>query len=830
MAGSEIKHNLEEIIKARSQKAKEQKDKARSLEREWEENQEKLNQIYGKFSNLSEDERSKVCGGEAAAILESIPAKMAVCDGAVKRAVGELDNLAKRFSRSTVNLVIVGAMGAGKSKFLQSASGLGDDCIPSYFGSSCTGVTSIIENSQVNEEAEAVFIFKTRQEALEDMRKEIRSFARRLGAQAKISGEMADFTEGVNNLKDLQKLMESPDRKIVSADDGIERTIEEKDRSDLAALIALYDEHRPDWEPYLSGGNVPDRELEAQEENGVRTYVLKKQSEIEKYVSKHNADGSLRYYKYAAVKKAVIRTRFSNGIDAHIRLIDTVGIGDTAVDTEARIEDAVRNDADGVIFLLSAGTNRPDFLLRHDRALIEKFQDIYNSYSKKEVDAEGRPRKEKRTRYWMAFLINDRYIEGTQPDNGQSYLEQGIIPSFSGENKLFSKGEGLICKKALDVSVPGQVEQMLSEFLQQISDHLEEIDAGIETSARSALANAKAQEASLCDRLKDIHINRNRNSRLIYITDITINRIGRLKKKLGEQAEKILEDKASGNKEASFLQQCLAKVRCLKEGNSLTDFSFGGNPEVSLEGIVDYYEEYYNSGSVKENFPKTRLAVFDALQGLIREIGSRPLERQEQAEKDFKREIAEQFINNLELDCQKLGDSPAEALEAEDLHFFKKAAERLIDGLPYTDEIKKAFLSLDQFKLDDSNGITKALFCCLAAEHLMDTPYNMQEFPPNGKTDKERLLWELKQKLQEFMNAVNQRTMSENYMIDESDQKYYELVNFMQILSPVHEGRWQNIFASMDEQNLLRDDTERRNRLVAVAAIAEDLDTLLQTF
>ncbi len=156
MAGSEIKHNLEEIIKARSQKAKDQKDKARSLEREWEENQEKLNQIYGKFSNLSEDERSKVCGGEAAAILESIPAKMAVCDGAVKRAVGELDNLAKRFSRSTVNLVIVGAMGAGKSKFLQSASGLGDDCIPSYFGSSCTGVTSIIENSQVNEEAEAV--------------------------------------------------------------------------------------------------------------------------------------------------------------------------------------------------------------------------------------------------------------------------------------------------------------------------------------------------------------------------------------------------------------------------------------------------------------------------------------------------------------------------------------------------------------------------------------------------------------------------------------------------------------------------------------------------
>lgn len=828
MVGSEIKDNLEAILKVRSQKADTQKEKVQFLQQEWEDRQEKLNQIYSKFASLNEEERNKICGGEAAAVLESIPIKIADCEAAIKKAVGELKHLESRFRRSTVNLVIVGAMGAGKSKFLQSASGLGDECIPSYAGSSCTGVTSIIENNNASAETEAIFIFKTHQEALEDMRKEIHRFASRLGVPTKTLGEMVNFKDGVKKLEELKQVMESPNQKIISADDGVSRTVEEKDKNDLEALLNLYDVHRKDWEPYLGDKDVLDSALEPHEENGVRQYVLKKQSEIEKYVSKHNKDGKECYYKYAAIKKAVIRTKFSNGIDANIQLIDTVGIGDMAVDTEARIEDAVRNDADGVIFLLSASSSRPDSLLRHDRVLIEKFQDIYNSYSKKEIDADGTPRKDKRTRYWMAFVINDRYIKGTPPNNGQSYLEKGIIPSFSGKNKIFSEGEGIFYKKAVDVSAAQQVEQMLSEFLQQISDHLEEIDAGIETSARHACDNAKALEMAFCEKLKDIHINHNRNSRLIYITDITIDRIGRLKKKLGEQAEKILESKTSGNKEASFLQQCMKKICCLKEGKSLTGFSFGKNPDVSLENIVDYYEEYYNSKSVKENFPKTRLAVFDALQGIIREISSRPLERQEKAEKDFKREIAQQIIDSFELDCQKLGDGPAEMLDAGDIHFFKKVTEKLIDGLPYTDEIKKAFLSLDQFKLDNSNGITKALFCCLASEHLIDTPYDMQEFPSNGETDKERLLWELKQKLQEFMDAVNQRTMLENYLIDESDQKYNELVNFIQILNPIYEGKWQNIFTSMDEQNLLRNDIERRNRLMEVAAISEDLSTLLK--
>lgn len=826
-----ITENLDTILAARAQKAAAQGARAQSLEQMWKEGQDKLARIYSKFSSLEEEQQDKICG-EAAGLLRNLQEKADACGAAFQRAITELQDLENRFSRSTVNLVIVGAIGAGKSKFLQNASGLLDDCIPSYTGSSCTGVTSIIENS--DGDVEAVFTFKTRQEALEDMQREVRSLARRLRVEEKVLVEMHDFADGVENLRNLAEIVNQPGQRIIGARDGVERPVVKQDKDDLKYLLSLYDKdgHLREWERYLSGACMPDDDLEPQGKPG--QYVLKNRAKIEEYVSKHDkGDGQDHYqfyYKYAAVKKAVIRTRFPNQIDAHIRLIDTVGIGDTAADTEERIADAVRNDADGVIFLLSAGGQRPDNFMAQDRNLIEKFQDIYNSYSSKEVDEDGKPRSKKRTKYWMAFLVNDRYIAGTSPNNGQCYLNQSILPNFSGKNDIFGE-EGIVYSKALDVSQPEQVEQMLSEFLQQISDHLKEIDAGIETSTNQACAQAEAQYQALLNKMRNIRINRNCNSRLVYIADITMTRIDNLRKALVQLASKILEEKTSGNQSASFLQECLKDVRTLEEDGILEDLCFGAYPDgVSLQRVIDHCDSYYCSKSIEERFLDTRLAVFHALGGIIREIGSRTLQPQEKAEKAFKKQIAEIFAEKLELDCQKLGDSPAEPLDIEDPQFFKKACERLISGLPYTEEIQKAFLSLDQFRLDKSNGITKALFCCLAPKHFGDDPYEESEFPlPDEGPYEERLLKELKHKLRAFIKDVDELTMSEKYLVDENDQMYYELVNFIQVLDPIYNGRWQNVFDSMDQRNLLQDDTDRRSRLAVAASIAEELDSLLRT-
>jgi len=825
MDESTIKKNLLAIQEARHQKAQAQKAKADALKQQWETTRQKLVQISSRFTSLEEEEQGSVCG-ESAGLLKELKQRVEECDAAFEEAQRELAALEVRYSRKTVNLVVVGAMGAGKSKFLQSASGLSDNYIPSYPGSSCTGVMSIIENSGA-ESREVAFSFKTRQEALEDMQREVQNLAQRLRAQQEISWNMPDFTTGVANLQKLKDIMHRPGQKIFSADYTREGSVERADLDELSALLELYDTRRQVWAPYLDGANVPSGELVEREEDGARVYVLYDPPGIGEYVSKHD-EHNKRYYKYAAIKKAVIRTRLPGQIDAPIRLIDTVGIGDPSLDTEARIADAVRNDADGVIFLLKVESHR-DRIKDQDYKLIETFQEIYQSYSGKEVDENGKLRREKRTKYWMTFVINELPFDNMPSGNGKRYLDKAIIPKFSSRDKLFSE-EGIASKSVINAAKPQQVEKMLSDFLQQIADHLGEIDAGIEMSARLACAKAEAMEQALRTRLGNVHIAHNSNSKLAYLSGITITRLAAMNQALGAYAQSILDGQPGEDTPKSFLQQSLASVKDLIAGNELKDIPCGLDSEgVSLEKIIAYYETVYSSKSLRKHRSMARLAVFDELQTVIREIGSRSLETQKGAEAKFKSDIAQRLVQHLGLDCEKLGDRPMEKLDTEDPRFFKKVAEKLIDGLPYTQAVQKAFLSLDQFHLDSSNGITKALFCSLAPEYLCDKPYEVPEFPTDDEDGQELLLPELKQKLQSFCQAVEDRTQSEHYLVGEDQQMYCELENFSQIFTPIHRDKWQSIFSSLDDRNLLQDDTTRRSRLVTVAAVAEELDALLHT-
>ena len=56
----------------------------------------------------------------------------------VKKELQELENLKKRLSRSTLNIGVVGRMRQGKSRLLQSLTGLSDDEIPTSSGGVCT--------------------------------------------------------------------------------------------------------------------------------------------------------------------------------------------------------------------------------------------------------------------------------------------------------------------------------------------------------------------------------------------------------------------------------------------------------------------------------------------------------------------------------------------------------------------------------------------------------------------------------------------------------------------------------------------------------------------
>ncbi len=58
----------------------------------------------------------------------------------------ELDLLRKRFSRESVQIAMIGRERQGKSTLIQSITNLGNDVIPAFDVSSCTGAVSIIHN------------------------------------------------------------------------------------------------------------------------------------------------------------------------------------------------------------------------------------------------------------------------------------------------------------------------------------------------------------------------------------------------------------------------------------------------------------------------------------------------------------------------------------------------------------------------------------------------------------------------------------------------------------------------------------------------------------
>lgn len=771
--GSKIKENLDNILHQRKEKVKSQRTQIAELESQWKKSKEKLSQIYSVFSSLElEEDRRKVCSSsEDAACLEGLQTKMDETEQAFQEAIKELKELEIRYSRPTVNLVAVGAIGAGKSKFLQSASALEDNCIPSYEGRSCTGVTSIIENKDV--ETQAVFTFKTKAEALTMMGREISGFAQRLHAESLMTQENDSFENGVKNLEQLQAY--AANKVKIIGDDGIDRDIELNDRKLLNSLLDLYRDNRRKWEGYLAdaANHAQDQELEWQPDG---SSLLRGKTKIEEYVSKHDA-GHNRFYKYAAIKKAIIQTRFNNGIDASIRLIDTVGIGDPGVDTEERMMEAVNDEADGVIFILNVDSVRHEYLETKDRKLIKKFQDVYHVFGSREASESA---GEKKTRYCMAFLANDRNMKepseekkGESKNREENYLDDFILPAFSeGANQIFGKN-GIVYRQTINVAKSEQVEKMLEKFLKQISLHLHEIDAGMEAKAKHAVTLAKAYDEALWRQLRSIDINYSDESmQLNYVDELCADRIGTLRELLKEYEAEMVRGRENKDQTESFLQQSLKKVQMLKNGQTLEGFYYAPDKQANLRNMIEHYYGNVKDIESYDGFSGARLAVLQALQNVIREIGARPLENQTTAESEFKRRIAKKCLDALQLDCAKLGEELEggilDKLTEKDASFFEKLSKGLTNNLTNTDDIRKAFQSLDQFKLDKSNGITKALFNHFAAECFQDLPYIAPRvWHVNGNAKEELFLQELQDCLDEFIEKVDERTSKEIYEKDE---------------------------------------------------------------
>lgn len=223
----------------------------------------------------------------------------------------ELEALAKlriRFSRDTLNLGVVGRARQGKSRLLQSLTGLTAAEIPDGDRQHCTGVRSTIHHNpsldtygEVWFHSEQTFLAEVIHPYYEQLELGIAPFS------------LEEFAS-----KAL------PDKNVQGAEAG-----------------AKY-EHLRRYHTHL------EKYRHLLRESSPRRIA---RDEIREYVAQDNAKGDRIYFNYLAVREVKIVCTFPNTEVGQIALVDMPGLGDTGIGDEERLIQTLGQDIDAVLFV-----------------------------------------------------------------------------------------------------------------------------------------------------------------------------------------------------------------------------------------------------------------------------------------------------------------------------------------------------------------------------------------------------------------------------------------------------------------------------------------------
>jgi hypothetical protein len=223
-----------------------------------------------------------------------------------------LNSLKARFSRNTLNIGVVGRARQGKSRLLQSLTGLSTDEIPDGDAQHCTGVRSNVYHDPEVEEAYAEVYFHTERSFLDEV----------------ISPYYEQLRLGLRP-SSIQKF----------ADDPLPNLPEDLKEKRQAA--AKYD-HLCRYHQHI------DRYRNALAERSPQRVP---RSQIREYVAQDTIDRQRIYFNYLAVREVNIFCSFPNVDIGQIALVDMPGLGDTGIGDEDRMVKTLGQDIDLVLFV-----------------------------------------------------------------------------------------------------------------------------------------------------------------------------------------------------------------------------------------------------------------------------------------------------------------------------------------------------------------------------------------------------------------------------------------------------------------------------------------------
>ena len=236
----------------------------------------------------------------------------------LQRLSGDLSLIQNRFLRDTLNIAVIGRARQGKSRLLQTITGLTAEEIPDGNKEFCTGVRSDIINDSNLAAAFAQVNFLTERQFIDE----------------RVAPYFHDLQEYKPDLFSPSSVYDFASMRLPAP--GTFKARPEASTQMNLHLQHLRDlqEHLPQYQDYL--GKSPMR-IE--------------RSQIREYVAQDNAKGDRVYFKHMAVANVEIYCAFPNSDAGKLRLIDLPGLGDTRKGDTEQLVKALSDQVDLVLFL-----------------------------------------------------------------------------------------------------------------------------------------------------------------------------------------------------------------------------------------------------------------------------------------------------------------------------------------------------------------------------------------------------------------------------------------------------------------------------------------------
>lgn len=400
-----------------------------------------LNQInlkQGEYYTMSLDDpglESKVEIADSSKIQSQI--KLSIC---------ECEKLEQRFGRESINISVIGLAGQGKSTLLQSIADIDNAIIPAADGSDCTGAKSVICNNN-SPTTYAKIIFYNDVEIIEQIGRYISAL------------QMPFSLGSTNQIPSISKFIDEFKKQHteVTSDGKSKTTLSTAEKKHLLHL-EKYVEHYKEYAHLIGTVHTENDE-----------------TKIRDYVAQYKEDGTKTFY-YLAVKEAQIYTKFKYEDAGKIVLVDTIGLGDTALGIREKMISTLRNDSDAAIMIRFPRYGREDELRQEDVELC--------SLIEKSI---GRDQLSK----WLFFVIN----KSSENEEVAKQLKKHL------ESEDFNCALLALvnCAKQDDVE-----NGLLIPMLQILADNLVSIDNGFMEKANDVFAIAYQLYFDLYEKISNI--------------------------------------------------------------------------------------------------------------------------------------------------------------------------------------------------------------------------------------------------------------------------------------------------------------------------------------